>query len=138
MTRFDKLLRNTAGAGDVRPTERTRTLKRQLLAEIRLSRSQGTFRKKNNESDTIFANAAVAADVPPGETDSSTYTISNEPSKEKRDEHSTRVIKIGVLSKTTISHKEGSKRGQTRHRHFRLTEEALEYLHQFSQVNHTP
>ena len=104
-----------------------RSLKRRVVAEIRLSRCQSTFKK----NDTVLANTAVVADFP-SETDSSTYTIASR--KKERDEHSTRVIKVGVLSKTTISCKEGSKPGQTRHRHFRLTEEALEYLHQFSQV----
>ena len=130
------LLRNNAEAGDTHPTERTHTLEHKLLTEVCLSRSQDTFRKKSN--DAGFSNAEVAVEFPSGETNLSTYT--NERSKEERDEHSTHVIKIGVLSKTTVScsGKEGSKRGQTRQRHFRLTEEALEYLHQFSQVNHTP
>ena len=43
-------------------------------------------------------------------------------------------IKIGNLSKSSQSRKEGSQPGPVRVRRFRLTEEALEYFQQFSQV----
>ena len=44
-------------------------------------------------------------------------------------------LKTGVLSKTSIGRREGSRPGPTRQRRFRLTEEALEYFHQFSHVS---
>lgn len=44
-------------------------------------------------------------------------------------------IKSGQLLKTSRARSEGSKPGPTRLRRFRLTEEALEYLQQFSHVS---
>ena len=43
-------------------------------------------------------------------------------------------IKVGNLSKSSQLRKEGSQPGPVRVRRFRLTEEALEYFQQFSQV----
>ena len=52
------------------------------------------------------------------------------------DNEAVEVIKDGVLSKTTITYKgETPKVGMTRLRHFRLTEGAIEYFHQFSLVS---
>ena len=49
--------------------------------------------------------------------------------------HCEGALKTGVLSKTSIGRREGSRPGPTRQRRFRLTEEALEYFHQFSHVS---
>lgn len=55
------------------------------------------------------------------------------------DEYGAGVIKVGLLTKTSkgrSSSRESSviRPGLTRQRRFRLTEEALEYFHYFSQV----
>ena len=55
------------------------------------------------------------------------------------DEYGAGVIKVGLLTKTSRGRSSGretpvSRPGLTRQRRFRLTEEALEYFHYFSQV----
>lgn len=55
------------------------------------------------------------------------------------DEYGAGVIKVGLLTKTSKGRSSGRESsvirpGLTRQRRFRLTEEALEYFHYFSQV----
>ncbi len=52
-----------------------------------------------------------------------------------KDEQEVTVLKVGVLFKTSLGREEDSRPGPTRQRKFRLTDGALEYLHQFSQVS---
>lgn len=79
-------------------------------------------RDKRRESSTMFANPLVSAE------------FSSPPSFEPESERTDGSLKSGPLYKTTLSRREGAKPGPTRHRQFRLTEVALEYLHLFSHV----
>ena len=58
------------------------------------------------------------------------------------DEYGAGVIKVGLLTKTSKGRRETLviRPGLTRQRRFRLTEEALEYFHYFSQarINYVP
>lgn len=85
-----------------------------FLTELLLSHQQSVV------TPTLsFANPALTEDFPLSTRDA--------------DGDSKREIKRGVLFKTTVSRKEGSKVGQTRQRrHFRLTDEALEYENKFN------
>lgn len=115
---------NTVG---MQTRNRARTLRLPFRMEPRFSHNRGrtTIRRP-----TLFSNSKVAVKLSPSSTDAAEH------SKDERDERDLCVIKAGVLSKTTISRKDQLKPGQTRCRHFHLTEEALEYLHQFSHVSH--
>lgn len=55
--------------------------------------------------------------------------------EESNSKYHSNTLKMGLLSKTTMGRREGSKPGPTRQRHFRLTVAALEYLHLFSHVS---
>lgn len=99
-----------------------------FLAEFQHNRKQSAARKKRA---SLQARISVAMEVPASNVDTATGDSDN-------DEHmSSRVIKTGALSKTTIrSGRKDSKSWHTRQRYFRLTEEALEYFHQFTHVSH--
>lgn len=117
---------NTIG---MQPLNRhARTLRLPFLTESHFRHNRRTTIRK----PTQFLNPGVtaAAKLSPLSTDTAEH------SEDERDEHGLCIIKTGALSKTTITGKNGLKPGQTRHRHFRLTEEAFEYLHQFSHVSH--
>ena len=89
-------------------------------------------RKKSHDpfaSSTTFTNPLVTEEFP-----SSSASVGEEIIDTDRMRHDG-ALKTGVLSKTTIGRREGSRSGPTRHRHFRLTEVALEYLHHFSHVS---
>ena len=103
------------------------SLRRRLpfLTELSLGRKRTTIKKKS----ALFTNPAVAGNFPPVLSNDQRQGLAGE------EENVPNVIKTGFLSKTTVSGKDGSKIGQSRQRQFRLTEEALEYLHTFSQVH---
>ena len=97
-----------------------------FLKELQFSRE----RSPSQSPSITFANPAVTAEFP---------SLSANTAKEGTDKHDNNMegaIKMGLLSKTSVGRREGSRPGPTRHRHFRLTEVALEYLHQFSHVGH--
>lgn len=79
----------------------------------------------------MFANPLVTAEFP-----STSPSAEVEAVDDTNRKHHDGAIKTGQLFKTTVGRKEGSKQGPTRHRHFRLTDIALEYLHLFSHVSH--
>ena len=106
------------------------SLRRRLpfLTELSLGRKRTTIKKKS----ALFTNPAVAGNFPPVSSNDDAIQRQGLAGEE---ENVPNVIKTGFLSKTTVSGKDGSKIGQSRQRQFRLTEEALEYLHTFSQVH---
>ena len=99
-----------------------------FLKELKFSRE----RSPSGDVSTSFANPLVTAELPSSSTNTATRDT---PGKHDNMEGA---IKTGLLSKTTIGRREGSRPGPTRHRNFRLTEVDLEYLHQFSHVSHHP
>ena len=109
----------------MQPRSRAGTLRLPFLTEPRFTHNRRTTIRR----PTLISKVAVK--LSPSSTDAAEY------SEDERGGHSLcHIIKTGVLSKTTISGKDGSKPGQTRKRNFRLTEEAFEYFHQFSHVSH--
>ena len=79
------------------------------------------------QAESLYASAALAGLQFPGQAYSA--PAAGEDVTEE-------VLKDGVLSKTTITYKgDTTKVGPTRQRHFRLTEGAIEYFHQFSLVS---
>ena len=96
-----------------------------FLKELQFSRE----RSPSGDVSTSFANPLVTLEFPSSSANTAT-----------RGKHDNveGAIKTGLLSKTTIGRREGSRPGPTRHRNFRLTEVDLEYLHQFSHVSHHP
>ena len=99
-----------------------------FLKELQFSRE----RSPSGDVSTAFANPVVTAEFPSASTNTATKDILG------KHDNVEGTIKTGLLSKTTIGRREGSRPGPTRHRHFRLTEVDLEYLHQFSHVSHHP
>ena len=108
-------------------TEQTQRFRPHSLADFQRSRKQSTARKKRA---SFPARVSVAMEVPAGSN------VSTGTEGSGKDELTGPcIIKTGTLSKTTISGKEDSKSWYTRQRYFRLTEEALEYFHQFTYVS---
>ena len=97
-----------------------------FLKELQFSRERSP--SQDPPTGTI-TNPAVSAEFPSSSANTAT---------EDTDKHDNMegAIKTGLLSKTSVGRREGSRPGPTRQRHFRLTEVALEYLHQFSHVSH--
>ena len=92
-----------------------------FLKEIRLGRRSSD----QVPGSTLFANVAAVGSE-------QLSSLPHHPHEEEIEE----VLKDGVLSKTTITYKgDTTKVGPTRQRHFRLTEGAIEYFHQFSLVS---
>ena len=109
---------------DPATTQEAQNKRLPFLTELRIGRE----RSPSQDPSITFANPAVTAEFPPPSTNTVTEDV---------DKHCTEgAIKTGLLSKTSVARREGSRPGPTRHRHFRLTEIALEYLHQFSHVSH--
>lgn len=123
---------NIAGGPLYRTPQQPRKLTLPFLTEIHLSRKRSTIMKRNHAPEILKANATAAVELPPPTTD---HDTAGQSSGKGECTKGSGVIKTGTLSKTTLSGKENSRPGQTRHRHFRLTEEALEYFHQFSHVS---
>ena len=78
-------------------------------------------------TSTTFANPLVTAEHSPPTSEAG--------GEESDINYHSNTLKMGLLSKTTVGRREGSKPGPTRQRHFRLTEVALEYFHLFSHVS---
>lgn len=95
------------------------------LKELQCSRE----RSPSQDLSITFANPAVTAEF----SHPSTNTVTGD--TDTKHDIIEGAIKTGLLSKTSIGRREGSKPGPTRQRHFRLTDVALEYLHQFSHVS---
>ena len=88
------------------------------MNELRLGRKPSD----QLQAEAVYTNAAIAG-----------VQLSSPPLD---DNEAVEVIRDGALSKTTITYKgETTKVGPTRQRHFRLTEGAIEYFHQFSLVS---
>ena len=111
------MLPTTATTQQVQIEAKRRRLTLPSIAELTdLSRKLSTFR---DQSFNRSANSASGAEFP----------------SFSKDDQEVTVLKVGVLSKTSQGREGDSRPGPTRQRRFRLTEEALEYLHHFSQVS---
>ena len=98
-----------------------------FLTELHHASKPRRHSKDEIAASTTFANPLVTAELslPTSEADG----------EQSDGKYHSSTLKMGLLSKTTIGRREGSKPGPTRQRHFRLTEVALEYLHLFSHVS---
>ena len=120
-----------------------------FITELHRSRNQSIFRarKSKNNNPLSFSNPETTAStqstqaLAAAENRRST-TSTDTVTQGILDEYGAGVIKVGLLTKTSKGRSSGSRGessvnirpGITRQRRFRLTEEALEYFHYFSQV----
>ena len=119
-----------------------------FITELHRSRNQSIFRAHKNENNPLsFSNPETTAStqstqaLAAAENRRST-TSTDTATQGILDEYGAGVIKVGLLIKTSKGRSSGSRGessvnirpGITRQRRFRLTEEALEYFHYFSQV----
>ena len=117
MTLATYVLPTTATTQQVQIEAKRRRLTLPSIAELTdLSHKLSTFR---DQSFNRSANSASGAEFP----------------SFSKDDQEVTVLKVGVLFKTSQGREGDSRPGPTRQRRFRLTEEALEYLHHFSQVS---
>ena len=116
-----------------------------FITELHRSRNRSIFRirNQNNNRSFSFSNSgttstqALALESPLHNRRS---IVSTDTVAQSIDEYGAGVIKVGLLTKTSKGRSSGkessvSRSGLTRQRRFRLTEEALEYFHYFSQVS---
>ena len=98
-----------------------------FLTELHHASKPRRSSKDEITASTTFANPLVTAEISPPTSEAG--------GEESDGKYQSNTLKMGLLSKTTVGRREGSKPGPTRQRHFRLTEVALEYLHLFSHVS---
>ena len=119
-----------------------------FITELHRSRNQSIFRARRSKNNPLsFSNPETTASTQSTQALAATENRRSTTSTDTvtqgiLDEYGAGVIKVGLLTKTSKGHSSGSRGessvnirpGLTRQRRFRLTEEALEYFHYFSQV----
>lgn len=112
--------------------EPVRRLRLPFITELHRSRNKSIHRGRSNSRSKRISTTVPAPEPQPNRKS----TASTDTAAQGIDEYGADVLKVGLLTKTSKGRSENSiRQGLTRQRRFRLTEEALEYFHYFSQVS---
>ena len=106
-----------------------------FLQEILSSRQQHTSKESSSQLSRRISNEVSMEYLPSLHDHNKGEKVEGGSSRVETRSDLRECIKSGQLAKTSYRHSEGSKPGPTRLRHFRLTEEALEYFQQSSRVS---